>query len=109
MGDGDHVSSPALHLPGTSPPHWKLASASHKHLLTLVALLVFFLFSEVNCISMGKWLFQENGARFHSLKPLHRLLGTKAPEKCLAGEPPTPAPGASSWGGQFLGRSAGDG
>ena len=36
---------------------------------------------------MDKWLFQEKGARFHSLKHLHRLLGTKAPERCLAGEP----------------------
>lgn len=61
-------------------------------ILILVAFPVFFLLSGENCISMDKWLFLEKGARFHSPKAPHRLPGTKAPERRLAGEPPGVSP-----------------
>lgn len=50
---------------------------------------------------MDKWLLQEKGARFHSLKPFQGFLGEKAPERCLAGEPRRPGvnPGGSPRGG----------
>lgn len=79
-------------LSGTLPPfrHFTLDLAcrfqKHSHLSGLSWF--FFFLSEINCISMDKWLFQEKGARFHSPKAPCRPLGTKAPEKCLAGELP---------------------
>lgn len=68
-------------------------------ILTLVALPVFFLLSGENYISMDKWLFLEKGARFHSPKSPHRLLGTKAPERHLPGEPHGVSLGRPSKGG----------